>query len=231
MSIEVNTVIALRPTDKPGLRRRVIASVPSARLVSLKDGTLLFFSFIRFDVVVDRRFLVAKWLLKTFGNDLRFAHSDARGIAIFPDRCKPTAKTYERLVKELGDEVEWVPATLEQLKAQHAAQKVTRALQAKKLQPRSSYARRYEGGELIDEVTGEIVQTRRHTDAPDNYEAELAALGLGDGSQNPFDDDDSEEEYDDDDDDEDNDEDRIEDDDELIETGLDEPKKRGPKPK
>ena len=227
MSNEINTVIALEPADAKRLRERItMASAPSARLVSLKDRTLLFFSSMRFDRVDGRRDLVAKWLLQTLGKDFPFAQPEARGIAIFPDRCKPKAKTYDGLIKELGAEIVWVPVTLEQLKRQHAAQNAKRASQAKKLRPRSSNARSYEGGELIDEDSGEIVQTRRHTDAPDKYEAELAALGLGssNSSKSPFDDEDSEEDYDEDDDDEDNHEDRIEDDDELLEFGLDEPK-------
>lgn len=40
------------------------------------------------------------------------------------------------------------------------------------LRKRFPDAGEYEGGQLVDEMTG-IVRTRKHVDAPDDYEAEL----------------------------------------------------------
>ena len=36
------------------------------------------------------------------------AHDDPRGILVFPDVASPSARTYEGIVRELGDDARWV---------------------------------------------------------------------------------------------------------------------------
>ena len=120
------------------------------------------------------------------GKKLETAHrDDRRGLPMFPSDLRTKARTYEALLKELGRSAVFLPLSFGWVPAQ-----------------RSRDAQEYEGGELVDEETGEIVRTSKHVDAPDGYEAELAALGLGSGQRDPFEDEDDDGSFDDDDEDE-----------------------------
>lgn len=91
-------------------RRSILPSVEKRQCVaSGRDFTALFIP-VRFDEVVGAPDRTSRWVASEFPSAVQ-AHSDPRGVLVYPDSAAPTQTGYRKAVEELGSVGTWLPVT------------------------------------------------------------------------------------------------------------------------
>jgi hypothetical protein len=76
---------------------------------ALDDGSVLVHTFQSYAAFEASPVEGRVWLAQ-FGADLPLVHDDPRGFLFFPDVAEPSGRTYEAVVKEIGEGGIWIPA-------------------------------------------------------------------------------------------------------------------------
>jgi hypothetical protein len=102
----VDAIALLRP-------RRTLPKALQRRSTFLKDGAALYRTLHRFGW-----FEAEPSEARDALEDLAGVHDDERGLFLFPDVCEPSARTYAKIIEEIGDAGVWL--ALDQSAAERA---------------------------------------------------------------------------------------------------------------